>query len=91
MNLRLREIPVVESAEGKKKQAIGAPYFRDENLIVHALPIYPEEDLRNSTQEIEARRTVVGKVDVGATRKRSFNDFANLEKQRETILRRVVE
>ncbi|KAG0643688.1 hypothetical protein HOY80DRAFT_1020082 [Tuber brumale] len=91
MNLRLREIPVVESAEGKKKQAIGAPYFRDENLIVHALHIYPEEDLRNSAEEIEAGSpSVVGKVDVGATRKHSFDDFAHLEKQRETILRSVI-
>ena len=92
MNLRLREVPVVESAEGRKEQAISAPYFRDENLIVHAMHIYPEEDLRNSTEEIEAGSpSVVGKVDVGATRKRSFDDFASLEKQRETILRSVVE
>ncbi|PUU74300.1 beta-lactamase-like protein [Tuber borchii] len=92
MNLRLREVPVVESADGRKEQAIGAPYFRDENLIVHAMHIYPEEDLKNSTEEIEAGSpSAVGKVKAGATRKRSFDDFASLEKQRESILRGVVE
>jgi len=92
MNLRLREVPVVESAEGRKEQAIGAPYFRDENLIVHAMHIYSEEDLKNSTEEIGAGSpSAVEKVDVRATRKRSFDDFASLEKQRGTILRGVVE
>jgi len=92
MNLRLREVPVAESTEGRKEQAIGTPYFRDENLIVHAMHIYPEEDLKNSTEEIEAGSpSAVRKVKIGATRKRSFDDFASLERQRETILRSVVE
>ena len=92
MNLRLREVPVVESTGGRKEQAIGTPYFRDENLIVHAMHIYPEEDLKNSTEEIEAGSpSAVGKIKIGATRKRSFDDFASLERQRETILRSVVE
>ncbi|RPA91976.1 hypothetical protein L873DRAFT_1847985 [Choiromyces venosus 120613-1] len=92
MNLRLSEVPVVKSAEGRKEQAVGVPYFRDENLIVHAMQIYSEEDLDGSTEEIVAgSSSMVEKVDAGATRKRTFDDFTDPEKQRDTILRSVVE
>ncbi|KAG0639958.1 hypothetical protein HOY80DRAFT_960671 [Tuber brumale] len=92
MNLRLSEVPIVKSVQGRKEQAVGAPYFRDENLIVHAMQIYSEEDLKEPTEGIEAGSpSAVEKVDVEVARKRSFADFTNLEKQRDTILRSVVE
>ncbi|CAZ83916.1 unnamed protein product [Tuber melanosporum] len=92
MNLRLSEVPVVKNVQGRKEQAVGAPYFRDENLIVHAMQIHSEEGLKEPDEEVEAGSpSEVEKVDVGAARKRSFADFTNLEKQRDTILRSVVE
>ncbi|PWW79384.1 hypothetical protein C7212DRAFT_288658 [Tuber magnatum] len=87
MNLRLSEVPVAKSDEGREARASRAPYFRDENLIVHAMQIRSD-----SMGEIETgSSSVVEKVDAGATRKRSFDDFTNTKEQRDTILRSVVE
>ncbi|CUS08180.1 unnamed protein product [Tuber aestivum] len=91
MNLRLSEVPATRSDEARKEQVSQAPYFRDENLIVHAMQIYPEKDLKDSAREIETgSSSAVGNVD-RATRKRSFDEITNIEEQRDTILRSVVE
>lgn len=89
MNLRLSEVP--NPGAGEKD----TPYFKDENLVVRAMKIRPEDDANpEDTMEGAKREKLPSRVvraGSPTSAKRSFDDFTGDEKHREATLRSVVE
>lgn len=84
MKLKVNEIPKPTG------QDAGAPYFKDGNVVVRPLHIYP--DGCGPADTVVADSLVGGRtLDGNTTRKRSFDDISGSGRTREAILSSVVE